>query len=360
MNGYKIAALLFVITSFVIVSCTPPELETAGMEYNKKRYESAAVAAEKAANMYPDSARAWFILGHSQAEIAKTKAEYEKANMALLKAKEVNAAGYGNTVDNLRYNQYGTNFNRSVQYYNQAAKMSGKDSVKTLAEKSIEKAEIAGLFRENDYRVFNLIARNYRLMGDEQTAESFYKQAYEAAPDTASTNFDYGYFLYEKKKYAESIPYLNTVAENPNNDEVSESYRKDALFLLSQAYDQTGQAEKAIEVYEKAVAANEENAPLAYNLGMLFYKNGNYESAAEYFVIATERGLDNADGYVFAGNSYNLAKMYEEALEILEEGRIEFQDNPQIWMELAKSHMQLGNKTEADKAYKRAQELGID
>jgi tetratricopeptide (TPR) repeat protein len=62
---------------------------------------------------------------------------------------------------------------------------------------------------------------------------------------------------------------------------------------------------------------------LAYNLGMLFYKNGNYESAAEYFVIATERGLDNADGYVFAGNSYNLAKMYEEALEILEEGRIE-------------------------------------
>jgi Flp pilus assembly protein TadD len=29
-------------------------------------------------------------------------------------------------------------------------------------------------------------------------------------------------------------------------------------------------------------------------------------------------------------------------------------------MELAKSHMQLGNKTEADKAYKRAQELGID
>jgi tetratricopeptide (TPR) repeat protein len=167
--------------------------------------------------MYPDSARAWFILGHSQAEIAKTKAEYEKANMALLKAKEVNAAGYGNTVDNLRYNQYGTNFNRSVQYYNQAAKMSGKDSVKTLAEKSIEKAEIAGLFRENDYRVFNLIARNYRLMGDEQTAESFYKQANEAAPDTASTNFDYGYFLYEKKKYAESIPYLNTVAENPNN-----------------------------------------------------------------------------------------------------------------------------------------------
>lgn len=361
MKSYlKIFLLVLSALSITLTSCRPPELESAVMEFNKKRYEKSREKAFVATQKYPMNAEAWWYLGITAVETANKIDDYKAGNEALLKAKELDATQFGKKVDDYRYSLYGMNFNKSVKYYNQASKFTG-DSLKTTANKAIEKGEIAAIYNSKSYMIYNIIARSYELLKDKENADESYKREYETAPDSLATAFDYGYFLFSQKKdYKASIPYLEKIVANPRNDQDAIDYRKDTYLLLSQAYQLTGQEKKAEEKYIKAIEHNPDNSALPYNLALIYYTAKNYENSAKYFTISAERGYENADAYTFAGNSYNLLENFEDAAKVMEKGLEIFPDSGQMWSEYAKALARLNKSKEAKAAYEKAKKLGIN
>lgn len=361
MKSYlKIFLLVLSALSITLTSCRPPELESAVMEFNKKRYEKAREKAFVATQKYPMNAEAWWFLGITAIETAKNIDDYKAGNEALLKAKELDATQFGKKVDDIRYSTYGINFNRSVKYFNQATKFTG-DSLITTANKAIEKGEIAAIYNSKSYMIYNIIARSYELQKNIEKADESYKKEYEAAPDSIATQFDYGYFLFaQKKDFKAAIPYLEKIVENPRTDQDAIDYRKDTYLLLSQAYQLAGQTEKAEEKYIKAIEHNPANSALPYNLALIYYTAKNYEGSAKYFSLSAERGYENGDAYTFAGNSYNLLKKFEDAANILKKGLEVFPDSGQMWSEYAKALVHLNKKEEAEAAYEKAKKLGFN
>ena len=90
----KVALVLLAALTLTLTSCRPPELETAVMEYNKKRYETAKEHALEATEKYPEKAEGWWIYGSSTMEIAKNYDDYVDGNAALDKAKKINEITY--------------------------------------------------------------------------------------------------------------------------------------------------------------------------------------------------------------------------------------------------------------------------
>lgn len=69
----------------------------------------------------------------------------------------------------------------------------------------------------------------------------------------------------------------------------------DAHYNLANAYEQTGQTEKAIQEYKTVVneyASSERAAPALAALGNLTFSNGNYQQSFQYFEQLAEKGRD--------------------------------------------------------------------
>jgi len=65
--------------------------------------------------------------------------------------------------------------------------------------------------------------------------------------------------------------------------------RADVQGLLGYLYYQTGEEEKAIESYNKAIKINRHFFYFHYNLGLIHYRSGRYEEALENFKSATAK-----------------------------------------------------------------------
>ena len=357
----KVALVLLAALTLTLTSCRPPELETAVMEYNKKRYETAKEHALEATEKYPENAEGWWIYGSSTMEIAKNYDDYVDGNAALDKAKKLNNNEYGKKVDDYKYHQYGTNFNKCVSYYNQAAKLSESDTLKAVVNKSIEKGMIAAIFNPTKSGIYSIIARAYTLLQDTVNTLKYYEKAYEVAPDSISIAFDLGYFYYSKKQdYAKTIKYLEPVVNSTRTDDNTIAYKKDGYVLLVQAYELSDQGEKGKAILIDAVEFNQDEPGLPFTLAMKYYRDQNWSEASKYFSLSIERGMEDPDPYLFAGSCKNLDKDYEGARILLEEGTEKFPDNGQIWNELAKSYAQLAMKKEAKNAFEKAKKLGVE
>jgi len=63
MKKALVALFSLIILLSVLVSCRPPELEGAFVDYNAGRYDNALKLAKGSTEKYPANAEAWFLLG---------------------------------------------------------------------------------------------------------------------------------------------------------------------------------------------------------------------------------------------------------------------------------------------------------
>jgi tetratricopeptide (TPR) repeat protein len=92
--------------------------------------------------------------------------------------------------------------------------------------------------------------------------------------------------------------YLNANALSPTNPE--------PLQLIAQAYSRFGEYGKASQYAADAVSLAESNAGLHGDLGVYYYKNGEYDKAIEELNLAV-RGGQAADGTAVRGIPLRLA-----------------------------------------------------
>jgi tetratricopeptide (TPR) repeat protein len=214
------------------------------------------------------------------------------------------------------------------------------DSAEQYLRKSIE---INKEFPRGWIMLGFLLLRNQKL----EEAENNFRQAIELFPDNPDINFLLGSVLNQRHKSDEALPYLEKCAElkSPNAiDAIStmamiydekKNYNKsdslyqvalqarpdDALLMNNFSYSLSVRGiklEEAIQLAQKAVAADSTNGAYLDTLGWIYFKMGNYQKALEYISNAVKYRDTSAEVMEHLGDVY-------EKLNDLENARLYWQ-----------------------------------
>jgi len=359
MKKLFISLMPILFTLSMLTSCRPPELEGAYVDYKAGRIDQALVLAKKAVEKYPTNSEAWYLLG----EIEGKKDHYAEMVKAFDKSLEVDNQ-YAKQIEQNHLYYFQTIFNKAVSSYNKFSKIEDRKSeeaVKTL-NKAIEYFEYS-LLLEKDYRAYNLIALSYVMMDNKEEALKAYTTLTEFKPDTADAWVALGNFHFVNQEYDKSIESLEkSMKIDPGNTE--------AIAILSQAYDLTGDQENAIKLYNKAKELSPEEKAFSFNLGLLYFKMATKEGVEEntkndYLnkcvenfseTIALDPEMKDASD-IKVNAEIQLGK-YDEALNTLNSALEYFPEEGSFWFNLGVVHSRMQNVDEAKKAFKKAEDLG--
>lgn len=112
--------------------------------------------------------------------------------------------------------------------------------------------------------------------------------------------------FYKNGRYLQALTYISNVKDS-DIDEAS-------LIIMANCYDTLGDMKKAMESLVKASEMKPKSANPYYNMGILYYKNGNLDLAVKSFEKAIKRKHNFKEAYYNLGNSYFLQKNYKLAL----------------------------------------------
>lgn len=177
------------------------------------------------------------------------------------------------------------------------SKKSGNAFVKVLKAPFKAIGRLFGIGGKNDKKLQRLSRKDvekFESVGaakvvDARTAEKNEVVAKLPALDpnvaTAEQNLERGRTLLNAGHVSEAISYLSTAASN-------DPKLHEANSLLGIAYEAKGMRDRAFEVLEKAVKADQNNAEYLNNLGYLSFKNGDHDKAAKYLKRAVKIAPD--------------------------------------------------------------------
>lgn len=124
---------------------------------------------------------------------------------------------------------------------------------------------------------YNLRGLIYANLGDEPLAEESFRRALQLKPDDADTMQNLGYFLCQKKRYAESTALFDQALAVPQ-------YRDVTRTLLTKGVCQAfaGQLNESEQTLSRAYDLDPTNPSVEVNLSEVLYRLGEYERARFY------------------------------------------------------------------------------
>jgi tetratricopeptide (TPR) repeat protein len=102
-----------------------------------------------------------------------------------------------------------------------------------------------------------------------------YQQALKIDPTNMQGEFELSFSLYSSGKGADAIPHLEKVISNPNDVPLAVQ----ACDILGSIYDDTQQADKAIDTYERGIKLDPKYQRLRYNLSLALLRQKKYAGA---------------------------------------------------------------------------------
>lgn len=124
--------------------------------------------------------------------------------------------------------------------------------------------------------------------GDYEQAIATYKKALEIDPQSALANYEIALSYFNKGGYDEAITYADVVI-NQNQDHLIGAY-----MIKGSALDMVGKTDESIKLFKKAIKDSDGHYLLYFNLGVNYFKMGNYEDAEANLIKAI--GMNSGHG----------------------------------------------------------------
>ncbi|MEO6588164.1 MAG: tetratricopeptide repeat protein [Pyrinomonadaceae bacterium] len=227
---------------------------------SRDEYARAAAFFEKAVEVDPNYAEAWYQAGFSYGMLGKHEESLKSSKQAARLRPEWTETYVNIGASNFALGRY----DDAVNAYRQAAKLDSGNSDTQYA---------LGLS-------FNKLGRS-----DEEILA--YKRAVALKPDFTPAYEKLGLAYYKQKRYDEAIPVFESL----------KTYKPDAKTYnyLGESYYESGKTDESIEAFNNAVNYNPELDQARYNLGRAYIKNGNREMAQIQYEILRGSRSDWAD-----------------------------------------------------------------
>jgi tetratricopeptide (TPR) repeat protein len=329
--------------SLFFTSCASAEVYTGEGEYAMSKYETPAVAEERAKNIalrYAQEQAGVYIESYSHMknfELLEDEIITIAANVLKFVEKPIIKKTFmedGDTIkifvtvkveiDDKSIEKY---LSKSIESRTQVNAQL-EELRKANAAQELQIAELKAKIAEsptvqNEQQLTEIFANEDNIFLANQKIEEGWKLYVEKKYDAAAEIFDEavglnpqssqaymgrGTALAEIGKYRKAFEDLNKSAElNPNN---AVSYLN-----LGATYADLKQYEKAIENYDKALEIKPKYAMAYFNRGVAFYRLGRCEEAIESYTKAIELDPKNEVFYTNRGSAYDESGQYERGIE---------------------------------------------
>lgn len=358
----KLFVFIFILSILLIVlnACRDPDLEGAFVDYNAHRYDNALKLAQSSTQKFPNNPEAWKLLGEIYGKKDMIKDMVYAFDRSLTISKQ-----YESEIKSLRQYYFQTTFNNGATNYNAFTQTDDRSS--EAAKKSLNIAINDfknAILIQKDYRAANLIGLCYSFLGESDSSLVYYTELTNIKPDTVDAWIALGSFYFADKQYDRAVLNLKKGLEiDPNN--------VDAITLISQSYDLLNDRPNAIISYQKAKEMNKEEKAFPFNLGLLYIKMATEEGIAEETKIDyLQKSVSNfaevitldaemKEPYELKSTGEIQLGKYEDALITIKAALEHHPEVGSLWFNLGIVQSHLGNKTEAENAFKKAEELGF-
>lgn len=324
LNKKSISWSLISLLSFVLVACSSQEYTTAKLAVQQSDWAKAEEWLPKAIAVEPDNPEIPIVYGveifAKDGNWTQMVAMFDKA-MSINPDQVVEVRGsyipVKDAVDNYTEFYWAKEFNIGVEQFKKIENDPDKKS--EYLNTAIKHFTHASIINPKDANTHATLAKCYFDKGDTVAAKDAALTAVEKNPDNFDANFSAGQILLRAGESSEDvlIYYEKAASIEPSNSKV--------LRELAGTYYDLGQREKSIEVFETAIANEEDKivkADLYFNLGVIHNQIGNYEEAELSFDEAFflneddfEAALGMARSYEGLGDNYlNGEKGFEKDL----------------------------------------------
>ena len=313
LNTQRIFLFIIAVLAMIIFSCSSQEYTTAKLAIQQQDFVKAAEWLPKAMAVEPDNPEIPVVLA---VEIHAKNGEWKKMNelfdqaMALNPEKAVEVRGtflpVKEAVNNYKEHYWANEFNKGVEQFRNIE--NDAENKEKFLEKAIEHFQNAALIKPSDANTYSTLAKCYFDLGDKEAAKYAALTAVEKNPESFEANFATGQIISRAGGTTDEILplYEKATAINPSNSKV--------LRELASLYYDMGNKEKSIQVFENAIANEEDKivkADLFFNLGVIHSQMQNYEGAEKAFEEAHflneedfEAALGIASNYERLGDQY--------------------------------------------------------
>lgn len=167
------------------------------------------------------------------------------------------------------------------------------------------------IIREDEYRFRNI---DRTRLSDNKYASAAIRELKRNIEETGSSNayFILGLIYNEMGYYREAIGSLSKVRDlhPPLPNHTFEAYKK-----MAYAFNQLGNFDESVRYCEMALSIRED-APLLYNMGIVYFKKGEKKKAADYLKRAIDMDKNLTDAYSLLIRIYNELGLKEEGWKL--------------------------------------------
>jgi len=344
--------------SLLILSCESAYIKGAKVYLQQNNLEKARIQLMNGIEYDPNDATAYYLLGTidgREVKIDDMLKNFEKSLSISDKHKE--------EIENVKDVYFKDFLTQGINNYNNVLTLRGDENVdenvwKKIARRVITTQEMAlKIYPEND-TCAELLSRTFLLLGEEDKAKDLFENLLKDDPNhiTALTvlgnmYFEEGINKNDIESLKKSIVYNERLIENTPNE-------PGALRELALACYQLGDSVKALDHFKTAIEKNPDDSNLHLNYGKILYEMGRKEESEAEF----RKSLDLSPNSIPALK--NLVRFYvidvrefQRGLEYLNTLLKLEPENPDTWQMMGIVQANLGNKDEAEEAFKKAEDL---
>ncbi len=266
------------------------------------------------------------VLAQTNPDVAKSDAiakEWDENYLESAKLYETAAKNYEEegTIDTLCFYKAGQNYVRANQY---------QEAI-PLLERAIELnyPEIKTWFYLTDALIET---------GQYEEAQKQLEKALEKNPDqSAEILLKKARMASENEKYEDAIKFANKgLEENPENDKL--------IKAKAVGYEKSGNAEKAIEEFEKLLELNPDDQQLILRIGILHFSKTDEAYKAERKKYESISNPSRVDYARLKKNQKQIAQGYNDAVKYLEKAHENNPDNKGVMQRLMICYKRLDNE----------------
>ncbi len=354
-----VTVVVIFLAVLVMLGCESSHVKGAKLYIAQNNFEKAREQLEKSAEAYPNDSEAFYWLGFIDGQESKWNDMLEHFNQSLA----VNTKFEGKISD-LKLQYFNDFLNQGVNKYNNVLtllkeKEVDMDEINKMLNEVIAAQELALKIDPAHEKPPEILSRAFLLLGDDKKAKTLFENLLAENPNHISALSVLGNMYYEegirdeenKESLKKSIEYHERLIKvQPDNPR--------ALRNLAYGYYQTGDSLKALSIFETAVANNPDDGNLHLNFGKILYETGAKEKAELEFKKSLELMPDNVPALKNLARFYVMdVKDFEMAMVPLNKLIELAPETADSWELIGICQANLGNKTEAEEAFKKAEEL---
>jgi protein O-mannosyl-transferase len=204
--------------------------------------------------------------------------------------------------------------------------------------------------------------KTYSRNADWKDNYTLYSHDVKLVPNSVKAHYYLGLELIKTVAESEQNPkkkkalYEEGIRELERSVEIMPSFGS-AFTQMGVAYFRLKNFEKAIENYNKAAALKQADAITLNNIGSVYFEWKKYEEASENFKKALQIDPRFIDAYMNLGSVYGTVGNFNSAMECFQNAIKYSPDNARAYFYIAMTYQNRGDKLNADKYYKIAEQM---